>query len=294
MFSLNTGVKSVGGIGEKKAQALGKLGVFTLYDLVSFFPRAYEDRTVIKPISMLMAGESAGVRAMVANTPTLSRVRRGMELVKLRAVDDSGTLDITYFNQSYIRDQLIRGETYTFYGKVSVSGAKRAMTNPVFEREGSEGTVTGCIVPVYRLTAGLSQKVIINAVRQALEACGDSLPDALPTSISDKYNLAQVRFSYENIHFPADFTALSLARRRLIFEELFVLASALGLLRGHREELGGIPLPEADIEEFYAAMPFRPTDAQRKVVSEALSDMRSGRPMSRLVQGDVGSGKTLC
>lgn len=294
MIGLNSDVKSVGGIGEKKAQALAKLGVFTLYDLVSFFPRAYEDRTVIRPISMLMAGESACVRAMVANTPMLSRVRRGMDLVKLRAVDDTGTLDITYFNQSYIRDQLIKGETYTFYGKVSVSGTRRAMTNPVFEREGAEGTVTGTIVPVYRLTAGLSQKVIINAVRQALNACGDALPDALPTQVSKKYHLAQARYSYENIHFPADFAALGLARRRLIFEELFVLASALGLLRGHREELRGIKLPESDIEEFYAAMPFAPTSAQRRAVSEAVSDMRSGRPMSRLVQGDVGSGKTLC
>lgn len=293
MICLDADVRSVGGIGEKKAQALGRLGVFTLFDLVSFFPRAYEDRTVIKPIAMLTADEYACVRAMVSNTPTLNRIKRGLELVKLRAVDDGGALDITYFNQSYIRDQLKKGETYTFYGKVTVSGAKRFMTNPVFEREGTEGTVTGCIVPVYRLTSGLSQKVMMNAVRQALDACGECLPDVLPDAVTEKYRLAQTRFSYENIHFPADFASLALARRRLIFEELFVLACALGILRGHRQEHSGVLLHGPDPEEFYASLPFVPTAAQRRAVSDAISDMRSGRPMNRLVQGDVGSGKTL-
>lgn len=293
MSELDADVRHVGGIGEKKAQALGKLGVFTLSDLISFFPRAYEDRTVVKPISLLMADEYACVRGMVADTPTLSRIRRGMELVKLRAVDDSGVLDITFFNQSYIRDQLKKGETYVFYGKVTALGAKRGMTNPVFERDGAQGGVTGRIVPVYRLTAGLSQKVMVNTVRQALDICGEKVPDALPVSVSDQFNLAQARFSYENIHFPADFTALALARRRLIFEELFVLASALGILRGHRGERSGIVLSGTDIEEFYAALPFPPTNAQRRAVADAAFDMSSGLPMNRLVQGDVGSGKTL-
>jgi ATP-dependent DNA helicase RecG len=293
MHCSDADVRSVGGIGEKKAQALGKLGVFTLSDLVSFFPRAYEDRTVIKPIAMLAADESACVRAMVANTPVLSRVKRGLDLVKLRAVDDGGTLDITYFNQSYLRDQLKKGETYTFYGKVTVAGAKRFMTNPVFEREGAEGSVTGCIVPVYRLTSGLSQKVMIAAVHQALDACAGQYPNALPDAVTEKYHLAQAAFSYANIHFPADFASLAQARRRLIFEELFVLACALGILRGRRTEQSGIPLHEADLEEFYAALPFAPTAAQRRAVSDAVSDMRSGRPMNRLVQGDVGSGKTM-
>ncbi len=293
MSILETDVRYLGGIGEKKAQALGKLGVFTLFDLVSFFPRAYEDRTVIKPIAMLMENESACVRGMVAETPALSRIRRGMELLKLRVMDDSGALDITYFNQSYLRDQLQKGEYYVFYGKAIVSGGRRAMTNPVFERDGAAHTVTGRIVPVYPLTAGLSQKMMMNAARQALTACADQLPDALPVSVTDKYNLAQARFSYENIHFPADFSALTLARQRLAFEEFFILACALYALRGRREEHSGIRLQAADIEVFYATLPFRPTGAQRRAVSEAISDMSSGRPMSRLLQGDVGSGKTL-
>ena len=293
MADLNTDVRFIKGIGEKKALALQKLGVRTLYDLVSFFPRAYEDRSQYKPIGLLMPDETACVRAMVATEPRLSRVRRGMELVKFKAVDDSGTLDVTFFNQSYVRQQLRVGESYVFYGKCVFNGARREMTNPVYEREDAPGGVTGRIVPVYRLTAGLSQRVMMAAVRQGLDECGELLPEALPAEIADKYRLCQARYAYENIHFPADFGALELSRRRLIFEELFVLSCALGILRGSRTAENGIVLKRADIEEFYAALPFTPTSAQRRAVSDAIGDMRSGQPMNRLVQGDVGSGKTM-
>ncbi|MEG2215383.1 MAG: ATP-dependent DNA helicase RecG [Oscillospiraceae bacterium] len=293
MPSLDSEVRYIKGIGEVKARALNKLGVFTLFDLISFFPRAYEDRTIFKPIALLMAEEYACVRAMVATEPRLSRVKRGMELVKLRAVDDSGALDVTFFNQSYVRDRLHVGETFSFYGKVSLLGGRLGMTNPVFEPEGTEGGVTGRIVPVYRLSAGLSQKLIMQSVRRGMDACGEQLPDALPEAVIEKYRLARARFAYENIHFPADFAGLELARRRLIFEELFVLSCALSLLRRGRTDEDGLPVAEADTERFYAALPFAPTNAQRRAVAEAVRDMRSGRPMSRLVQGDVGSGKTL-
>ena len=293
MADLNTDVRFIKGIGEKKALSLQKLGVRTLYDLVSFFPRAYEDRTQFKPIALLMPDETACIRAMVATEPRLSRVRRGMELVKLRAVDDSGALDITYFNQSYVRQQLRVGESYIFYGKCVFNGARREMTNPVYEREDAPGGVTGRIVPLYRLTAGISQRVMMTAVRQGLDACGALLPEALPPEITEQYKLCQAAYAYENIHFPADFTALELARRRLIFEELFVLSCALGILRGSRTGERGIVLKRAELGEFYAALPFSPTAAQRRATEDAVGDMCSGRPMNRLVQGDVGSGKTM-
>ena len=118
MTDLNTDVRYIKGIGEKKAQALNKLGVFSLRDLVSFFPRKYEDRSSVKPIALTCEGESVCVEAMVADTPRLTRVRRGLDIVKLRAVDDSGVLDITYFNMPYAKDNLQRGETYIFFGKI--------------------------------------------------------------------------------------------------------------------------------------------------------------------------------
>jgi len=293
MSDLNTDVRYIKGIGEKKAQALNKLGVFSLRDLVSFFPRKYEDRSETKPIALTCDGESVCVEAMVADTPRLTRVRRGLDLVKLRAVDDSGVLDITYFNQPYAKDNLHRGESYVFYGKIEANGPRRSMVNPVAEKADGEHRVTGRIVPVYRVAQGLSQRLMQQAVRQGLDACLDELPDILPHAVRERNQLAQTAYAFENIHFPKDFEALELARRRLIFEELFVLACALGRMRGERSRESGIRMEPSDMERFWAALPFSPTGAQRRAVAEAINDMDSGSVMNRLVQGDVGSGKTL-
>ena len=293
MADLNTDVRYIKGIGEKKAQAFNKLGVFSLYDLISFFPRKYEDRTQCKPIAQVFDGEHVCIRAIVADMPRLIRIRRGMELVKFRAVDESGSVDITYFNQNYVKDNISQGDSIVFFGKMEISGSRCSMANPVYEHEGAEKRVTGRIMPVYRLCAGLTQRNVSQAVRQGLDACGGRLPDVLPGEIRESCALVQARYAYENIHFPADFEALELARRRLVFEELFVLACALGKMRGERVNEGGIVLPMADMEEFWRTLPFSPTNAQRRAVKQALSDMTGGRAMSRLIQGDVGSGKTL-
>ncbi len=293
MAELNTDVRYIKGIGEKKAQVLYKLGVFSLRDLVSFFPRKYEDRSAVKPIALTCDGESVCVEALVAETPRLTRVRRGLDLVKLRAVDDSGVLDITFFNQPYAKDNLRRGESYVFFGKVEANGARRSMINPAYEKAEGERHVTGRIIPVYRVAAGLSQRLLMQAVRQGLDLCLDELPDVLPHAVRERCALAQTAYAYENIHFPADFEALELARRRLIFEELFVLACALGRMRGERARESGIRMQPVELARFWAAMPFAPTGAQRRAVEEGLRDMSAGAVMNRLVQGDVGSGKTL-
>ena len=293
MADLQSDIRYLKGIGEKKAQAFHKLGVFTLYDLLSFFPRRYEDRSVYKPIALTENGETVCIRAMAADTPRLNRIRRGLDLVKFRAVDESGMVDITYFNQSYRKDSITKGESYVFYGKIEFNGSRRSMVNPVCEREDSEGGVTGHIVPVYRMCAGLNQRSILQGVRQGLALCGETLPEVLPEQVRREELLCPARYAYENIHFPADFQALEIARRRLIFEELFVLACSLGKMRQARVRENGIRLEPVDENEFYAALPFRPTGAQRRAVGEALRDMGSGTVMNRLVQGDVGSGKTM-
>ena len=193
--TLETSITALNGVGEARARAFSRLGVTDLGGLLSFFPRAYEDRTVIKPIAMLMEGESACVRGIVATEPTLSRVRRGMELVKFRVVDDSSSMDVTFFNQSYVRGQLRLGEYYTFYGRVNVNGARRGMTNPVFEPQSAEGRVTGRIMPIYRLTSGLTQRAVVSAVRQALDLSGGLVPDALPEEITRRFELCQARYA---------------------------------------------------------------------------------------------------
>ena len=292
-MDLNTGVRYIKGVGEAREKLMKKLGVSTLYDLISFFPRAYEDRTRTKKISGLIVGETVCVRAMAAAAPHLSHIRKGLDLVKLRAVDDSGSLDITFFNQSYIKDSIVQGEIYVFYGKIAGTLLRPEMQNPIFELDTASGVLTGRLIPIYTLTAGLSQKIIMNAVRIGLDKCGDMLPDVLPESLVRHHELCRARFAYENIHNPSDEKALELARKRLIFEELFVLSAAMKLLRAKRGEKTGRSLNPPDFGDFYAALPFEPTNAQKRAICEAASDMALARPMNRLVQGDVGSGKTL-
>ena len=288
----DTEIRYLKGIGEKKAEAFNRLGVYTLRDLLSLFPRKYEDRSHFTPIAAALDGESVCIKALVATEPRLSRVRRGLEFVKFRVVDDSAAVDITYFNQPYIRQRIHKGDLCRIYGRIVVVGGMRTMTNPVYEAEGSVGSIGG-IVPVYPLTSGLNQKLVSSAVRQALDACADELPDALPEKVREEYRLAQSGFAYENIHFPSDFEALELARRRLVFEELFVLACAMKKLKNGSKKAEGKKIIPPDPEEFFETLPFEPTGAQRRAISDALCDMASGGVMNRLVQGDVGSGKTL-
>ncbi len=292
-MQLDTDIRYIKGIGEARARSMGKLGIHDLAGLVSYFPRAYEDRTRICPIAQLTDGESVCVRAMVAETPTLSRIRGGQEIVKVRAVDETGALHITFFHSSYVRMTLKRGQFYIFYGRVSVQGRLRSMVNPIFEAGYEPSRFTGRIVPIYRLKAGLSQRTVMQCVRSALDFCADSLPDYLPAGVALDNGLATARYAYENIHFPKDAGALAIARRRLVFEELFVLVCALGMIRGGRQKAAGTPLARAELSDFTASLPFTPTGAQLRAINEAVEDMCSGRAMNRLVQGDVGSGKTL-
>lgn len=293
MKTTNESVQYLKGVGQARLKSLEKLGLRTLGDVLGYFPRAYEDRRVIYDIMDAPPDTPVCVRAMAAAEPTASFVRRGMDLVKLRAVDSTGAVDITWFNQSYLKNALHKGETYIFYGRVTETGRRRTMTNPLFESEERQGAVTGRIMPIYRLTKGVSQKLIMSMARQALDKCGDELPDILPPAVREKYRLAQTRFAYENIHFPRDEHALDQARQRLVFEELYVLSGALEHMRAFRKQSPGLVITPRATEDFWKTLPFSPTGAQRRAVDEALSDMASGKPMSRLLQGDVGSGKTL-
>ncbi|MFR6022684.1 MAG: ATP-dependent DNA helicase RecG [Oscillospiraceae bacterium] len=293
MLNLNTDIRYIKGIGEAKGKAFARLGVRCVGDLLSDFPRAYEDRSKVLPIARLMEGESACVCAMITTEPELSRIRKGMELLRFRIADASGSMLVTYFNQAWMKNRLRRGDTYIFYGKVQVTSRTFAFTNPIFEPEAEMGRVTGRIMPVYRLTGGISQRDMTQAVRRVLGEPGMTFPNALPERVERENRLCTARYAYENIHFPADMRALSLSRRRLVFEELFTLVCALSLVRGEGEVQPGITVQPRDIAEFTATLPFTPTGAQLRAIADAAGDMTSGRLMNRLIQGDVGSGKTL-
>jgi len=292
MPDLTTNVQYIKGIGEQRAKALKKLNILTLRDLISYFPRAYDDRRTFSKIKDMQPGENVCVEAMVASTPTLSRIRKGLELVKVRAVDETGTLDITFFNQAYMKDNLHRGETYTFFGKAEGNLLRKTMANPIVEKEGSR-FVTGRIMPIYPLTAGVTQNLLVKAVEQGLTACRDLLPDPLPDTVRREHNLCAIGYAYDKIHFPSSEEELAIARRRLVFEELFLLAIGLKKLRKRRDHLVCPAYEHTDLSSFYGRLPFALTGAQRRAIDEILVDFRSGRPMNRLVQGDVGSGKTM-
>ncbi|MCL2222905.1 MAG: ATP-dependent DNA helicase RecG [Oscillospiraceae bacterium] len=307
--TLDTSIRYIKGVGEAREKLMGKLGMFTLRDLVGYFPRAYEDRTLFSKIADLQIGQTVCVQAMAAAQPKLSHIRKGLDIVKVRVVDESGSLEITFFNQAFIKDAIKQGESYIFYGRISGTLLRPEMTNPIFEVKQGDGgaasllkqhprplaspTLTGRIMPIYPLTAKLSQKIISSAVRHGLNECGDELPDVLPGEITRHYELCKARYAYENIHFPEDFKALDIARRRLIFEELFVLVVAMRLMRERRVEQSGKRIKMPNFEHFYKNLHFTPTGAQKRAIIEATEDMSEGKPMNRLIQGDVGSGKTL-
>ena len=292
MADLNTDIRYIKGVGEARAKAFEKLGVFTLGDLIAYYPRRWEDRSQLYPIRDLPEGEYACCKAMIAQPPTAARIRGGQTLVQVRAVDEGGVLDVSFFHQEYRKNVLHPGETYIFYGKVEGGGVRRRMVNPLLETEGKQ-LLTGRIMPIYPLTAGLTQTMVAKAVRQGLDQCRDLPEDVLPDGIRQAHHLCYAGFAYENIHFPASEEALDTARRRLVFEELFLLSCGLSLLRQRRETVAGLPCQAADMAPFYAALPFALTAAQRRAIADAVGDMTSGRPMNRLCQGDVGSGKTM-
>ncbi|MBM6870217.1 ATP-dependent DNA helicase RecG [Pseudoflavonifractor phocaeensis] len=291
-LTLESSVRALPGVGEARAKGLEKLGLATVGDLLTYYPRDYEDRRQICAIREAPEGRAVCIRAMVAETPRHSYIRTGLELTKVRAVDQWATLELTFFNQSYVKNSLEPGETYLFYGVAQGLGSRRTMTNPAFEREDRQ-RFTGRIMPIYPLTAGISNNLLAGLALRCVEECAQLLPETLPPKVRQDHALAAVEFSCKNIHFPTSEEALDLARRRLIFEELFYLACGLALLRERREVRPGRVLQPEPASDFLRALPFAPTGAQRRVMEEIMADLTSGRPMNRLVQGDVGSGKTM-
>ena len=292
MATLSTDIRYIKGVGEARTKSLAKLGITDLRALLNYFPRAYEDRRTHKKIADLVPGENACICAVIAGEPTLSRIRKGLDLVKLRAVDETGALELTYFNQSYLKNTFHTGDTYVFYGRAEGSPHRPQMTNPLFEREGAH-QITGRIMPIYPLTAGISQSILYKAVEQGLAACVDELPDVLPEDVRLTYQLCHTRFAYENIHFPSDDESLAAARRRLAFEELLLLALGLHLLRSRRVAVAGKRCKAVDLSPFFVSLPFSLTGAQRRAIDDIARDLTGERPMNRLCQGDVGSGKTM-
>ena len=246
-----SGLEGLPGVGKARGAALAKLGLATVGDLLDYYPRDYQDRRKVSTLAAAPAEEPVCVRAVVAQAPRLSRVRGGLELVKVPIADETGRAVVTFFNQSYVQRALVPGEEYVFFGRLEGAGRARQMTNPVFERV-DKARFTGRIMPVYPLTRGVSNNLIAALAWRCVEECAQSAPELLPAEIRRKYNLAGAPFACANIHFPVGDAHLAVARRRLIFEEFFLLSCGMALLRARRRRgTGRVCLPPAG-EEFQA------------------------------------------
>ena len=292
MAKLSDPVTILKGVGEVRAKQLAQLNIFTLRDLICHFPRGYEDRTKLVPIEKLEPDVPACFRAMVMNTPRTSHIRKGLDLTKVQVADTTGRLNVTFFNSRFAAQQLEYGREYIFYGAVSGDFIGYSMTNPVFETPESQPVTTRRILPIYPLTAGLTNAALLRLVQQALAVC-DPPKEILPAEVRQKYGILPAERAYFAIHEPNSMAEAELAKKRMIFEEFFVFSAGLSLMRAARKEKKTEPYTDFDMKPFYSSLPFSLTGAQNRAIGEILEDFRRGVPMNRLVQGDVGSGKTM-
>lgn len=287
MNQKNTAVKYIKGVGEKRAQLLSKLGIYTLYDLVHFYPRTYIDMSVLTEIKDIKPDTVCCFKAVVGYDPIESKIRNGLTLYKTLVIDGEWGVHITIFNSKYLADALKQGQEYIFYGKVTAKGGNLEMTNPTVESSDTELSMK----PVYPLTAGLSNKILSKIISNALALYSDA--DIIPDSVRKSYHLCHSSFALKSIHFPSNSHDLEIARNRLIFEELLTLQLGVRLLKGHDRGKTDIRADVTQCKKFISSLPFTLTKAQQRVIGECLSDMNKDKPMNRLVQGDVGSGKTV-
>ena len=292
MAKLSDPITILKGIGPTKAKQFANLNIFTLRDLICHFPRGYEDRTKLTTIEKLEVDTPACFKAMVMNTPRTSHIRKGLDITRVQIADHTARLNVTFFNNRYVTDQLQYGREYIFYGAVTGDFIGYNMTNPTFETLDSAPVTTRRVLPIYPLTAGLSNAAVLKAVRQALAVC-DPPAEILPAEVRQRYGILPAERAYYAIHEPSSMAEAEQAKKRLIFEEFFVFSAGLSLMRSVRAEKKAVPYENTDMRAFHTALPFTLTGAQSRAVEEILKDFQKGAPMNRLVQGDVGSGKTM-
>lgn len=287
MLQADTSIKYVKGVGEARAKLFAKLGVETVSDLVHLYPRQYKDFSNIFSIADAPVGETCIIRAIVDHSPIEHRVRKGMTLYKTVATDGHDIVHLTFFNNPYITRTLQQGEEYLFCGKITMSYGSYEMSSPTVEPLSSIGKFR----PVYPQTAGLTSKTIERVMTNALTVYSPDY-DIIPKSIREEYKLCSLGYALHNVHFPKNRNDMEIARRRLMFEELLVLQLGMGKLRERNRGYTPYKLRECYSETFEQMLPFKMTGAQVNAVADCIRDMGLNEPMNRLLQGDVGSGKT--
>ena len=295
--SLTSAVTVLSGVGKVRAAAYARLGVATVEQLLYHFPRAYENRGNIVTLTAAPEGEKCATILTVATEPKIALIRRGMSLLKFRAYDESGTAEITYFNQDYLKNSFQLGATYRFYGKVERFAGGRVkqftLSSPAAESWDEEKPLPA-LYPVYPLTEGLSQKQIAQNIAAAMSLTAENRGDALPNDIRRNMGLATLSYALRNIHTPEDLPSLDIAKRRLIFDEFFRFSLGTAIMAKQARHAHAVPCTQNDLTDFYRALPYDLTGAQKRVVEDIRRDMADAIPMRRIIVGDVGCGKTVC
>lgn len=276
------------GVGEKRAKLYQKLGVKTVYDLLYHFPRSYIDYSSPVPISQAVLNENNIIHGTITKKFPPSMIRKGMTIYKAILTDYESDITITIYNSEFLFDKLVEGESYSLYGKVTGNFIRKEISSPTILSDDVEEKIQ----PIYSLTEGLSLNLVQNAVRNALKVLDDNIYEPMPKSILAEYGLCSLQYALKNIHFPQDMKAYEIAKKRLVFDEFFLLQLGMAKLKGNNRELSGAVMKDKDVSEYYKALPFELTNAQKNAINACLNDMCGKYPMNRLVQGDVGSGKT--
>ena len=291
MLDLNQDIQFVKGVGEVRARLLNKMGINTVYDLITYYPREYENRTNIKEIKDFVLGETVLFKAVVMSKITTRRIRKNLTIHSFYVGDSTGNIKITVFNQNYLRNTVHEGNEYAFFGKVEGNILRPEMNSPEIVDINKMYSISG-IRPIYPLVKGITNNYIIGLMKKYIND-KLQLPEIFSDEFLSMYKLEGINKATYGIHFPDSYIDIETARKRHIFEELYLLELALMSIKESNIKLNGIKFNDIDVAEFMKEIPFELTNAQKKCLDEILKDMNSARVMNRLVQGDVGSGKTI-
>ena len=291
---IKSDIQFLKGVGPSRALKLQKLGIFTIEDLLEFFPVKYEDRRTVKNICDIREQGKHLIRVRIFEKPKYSKIKKNMSMIKAICKDDTGFITLTFFNQDFLRDKLIVGEYYYVFGTIKIAFGKSEIVNPEIEFADKDWKAMK-IMPVYSLTYGLSNNEITKLMKTALETYSDKIHNILPEYIIKKYGLASRKFALKNMHFPSDNKKYTLAKRTIAFEKLLIMQLGLFNIKNNlinetnKNKINSTELSHKLLE----SIPYRLTNAQLKVIEEIEEDLKSHKTMNRLVQGDVGSGKTV-
>lgn len=286
------GIQTLSGIGDARAKLFGSLGIYNVDDLLHYYPRDYQDRTIVKKIAELTDGEMVCIKAIPITGISNIKGSRRMSIQKLQVSDDTGRMTIVWFNQQFLNKSFDLSQEYIFYGTVRFKYGRAEMKSPTFERV-RDGRFTRKIVPIYPLTQKVTQKMIQSAIQNCIEQA-ENMEEILPDWVLEKYDLCDIHFAIKNIHLPESYHTFQMAHKRLVFEELLTLQLCIRNIKAEKQKLVGQPFTKMDgLNSLIKALPFALTNAQKRVVGEIIDDLKKNVPMSRLVQGDVGSGKTV-